>query len=1318
MTVINSLTLNGTIDINANSTLAIGAPNGTTTIGGTGVITFGTSPINNIILKNDTVLYIDKNITIQGANGNITGGDSSGVGLINNSGKVLANVSGGSITIFLDNGGINNYGTLGALNGGTLELFSTMVSNAGEIVAKNGGIITQIASWIGGGTITTDSSSVLRAYDSRANNLVNITLNGTLDMATFQGFERVNGLTLNGAINIDRNSILSFSNSQTLLTTSHGEILFGNAGANNYIALEGNSTLTIASGILVHGASGSIGQNSTFADGKQSIVNNGRIIADVAGGTIYLSPNGGTTNAGTLGATNGGTLVLRSQTRGLSGSQIRADGGIVLQDGASISGIVNVTKGALQVSSNSSNYLYAATLTGKMDMATNFGFQNVVGGLVLNGTIDVNNNSILSFNGEQNLTTTSGSGVAYITFGNTGAYNQLALARQTTLIIGPNVVVHGENGTVGATDGSGLTQVLVNNGRISADVQGGVIHLAPVNGTVNNGILEARNGGTLVLDTNVIGAVGNPLSKVFAGDRSVVVQNGVTIIGNIETAGTGLVKVSNDVNNFLHAATLTGTLDLTSSGFERVRQGLTLNGGTVKMDSSVLSFQGDQSLGGTGTIVLGAPASVGHNTLGLEGDTTLTIGSGVLVHGRRGYIGDALFAVGNQSIINNGTVNSDGGESISIGVSGSLTNNGTLRAQSGSMEIQTALTGAGTLQVDSTGVLTLSNSLNRQGFLVMGAMGSTLNIGTQNLIVDSNYSNAASGSGNAFNKRAGITGTGLIVAGGNAAQAISGAQVSNGATPTATLTIGNVRVGSTTLNYQVANTGTTGPSLRGAVQTSVNGANLTDGRLSGAGATPGNYTAGAPGSSSANLGLTFSAAAAGALAPLTGQVLNLRSNFDNIADQKLSIVLAAGAAAYNVANPTLNTPSVVLAARVGDAAPVASIGLTNTSADSFTERLNASLGAVTAGFTGAGSAIVGLTAGSTSNGLKVALNTSVAGSFAGTAGLNLVSSGVGTTGAADAALAAQSVALSGRVYTTAVAQLNSTTIDFGIVHRGDTVTMRGVSVTNAAALTALNDTLNGSVSTTSTHFSASGGTGNLGAKATDASGLKVGINTTDAGVFSGTATASFSSHNNNMSDLALASSVIQLKGQVNNHAQVAITQTGLGTWSQVGHTYTLDFGSFTLGSGDHGADLAVLNDVFGPADLLSGSFDTTNVGAGFAVKGFGPFANLAAGHSFGGLNISFLSGVKGSFQSTLVLHSSAGNASGYSETFDDRTLVLRGAVTDGMGFPTPIAEPGSVEGPAVAAVPEPGTYALMLAGLLGVAGVARSRQRRRIQGAA
>ena len=402
--------------------------------------------------------------------------------------------------------------------------------------------------------------------------------------------------------------------------------------------------------------------------------------------------------------------------------------------------------------------------------------------------------------------------------------------------------------------------------------------------------------------------------------------------------------------------------------------------------------------------------------------------------------------------------------------------------------------------------------------------------------------------------------------------------------------------------------------------------------------------------------------------------------------------VAVNGAVYRVANPTLLPSALTLAARVGDAAPAATLAVTNTSPDIFTERLNASCGAVGAGFTGAGS-IVGLTAGTSSSALTVSLNTASAGSFSGNAGVAFVSSGVGTTGAADLALPGQSVALTGHVYTPAAAQLNAAVVDFGVVHRGDAVAERAVSVTNSAPVSAANDTLRASLGAAPPGFTSGGTLAGLAAGATDATSLRIGLNTAAAGTFAGSATATFASHDNELADLALGSPTIALKGQVNNFAEAALTKSGAGTLTHSGNTYTLDFGTLMLGAGDQGASLSVSNNAIGPADLLSGAFDLSGATSAFTLSGFDSFANLVAGSTFDGLGVRFDDDAQGTFLATVVLHASGSNASGYAGAIGDTFLVLRGDV-------------------AVAAVPEPETYALMLAGLLFLARVAQRRRQR------
>src|SRR5690606_38113413 len=138
--------------------------------------------------------------------------------------------------------------------------------------------------------------------------------------------------------------------------------------------------------------------------------------------------------------------------------------------------------------------------------------------------------------------------------------------------------------------------------------------------------------------------------------------------------------------------------------------------------------------------------------------------------------------------------------------------------------------------------------------------------------------------------------------------------------------------------------------------------------------------------------------------------------------------------------------------------------------------------------------------------------------------------------------------------------------------------------------------------------------GNLGAGvaagATDASSFTVALDTAQTGVFNGTATASLSSHNADLADLALAPVDVTLLAQVNDFANAALVkQGGGGVFSGSGLTYTLDLGSILFGTGLHSVSLAVLNDVLGPADLLSGEFDL-GLNDDFVLSGFDPFSDL------------------------------------------------------------------------------------------------------------
>ena len=288
--------------------------------------------------------------------------------------------------------------------------------------------------------------------------------------------------------------------------------------------------------------------------------------------------------------------------------------------------------------------------------------------------------------------------------------------------------------------------------------------------------------------------------------------------------------------------------------------------------------------------------------------------------------------------------NSAGGEIFGFGtITPRPINSGTIRAVGGTLTLAAGIQGgSGTVQVDAGATLDLSGAALASSADSLIHNGAGLNLGAQNFSVGVDYQNGNFGTGNAFNARANVSGTGQILASPGVTQTLGGS-VTNGGTATATMAFGNVHVGSpSTLNYQINNVGAAGPKLRGAIQTTAGGANLTDGRLSGAGVTAGNFGPINAGANSGNLAVTFSAATAGAL---TGQQVRIVNNFDNVAEQTLQIT----GAAYRLAAPSTHTPEPVNfgIVHVGDSLQQA-LSITNSAAsDGFSERLNASIGSPT-----------------------------------------------------------------------------------------------------------------------------------------------------------------------------------------------------------------------------------------------------------------------------------------------------------------------------------------------------------------------------------
>ena len=1553
----------------------------------------------------------------------------------------------GGSTLNISLGGTNTgFLTAGGASAGTLNLNGgTLTNTGGVITAANGGTVGLSGVTVTGGTLQSSGSGVFRANSSGNNVLNNVTLTGVLDVASGSSSNRreriVNGLTLNsGSINIANGGILSLDSTLGANQTiggSGGTINLNDAGAR--LAIEGNGNTTLGSGLTVRGQ-GNVGQ-ALFAGGTNNLTNNGLISADVSGGTLNITPpagSGSLTNNGVLEAVGGGTLLLSTNVTANTGSQIAAGAGSsVVQNGVTISGVINTSGGGLFTASNSgNNILDGVTLNGVLDVASGASSnrrERVINGLTLNGAVNIANGGILSLDSNSTpggAQTINGTGVINLN----DAAARLTMEGNGSTTLGAGLTVRGQGNIGGPAIIAGGNNTLINNGLISADVSGGTLNIVPpANGgsLTNNGTLRASNGGTLTVSSALTNLSGTTLTggtyEVIAGAGTAnmrlpnanIVTNAATIL--LDGANSNLLNNNTSGNALLNLATNATT---TTPGSFTIQNGRNFT----------------------------TAGAFTNNVLG-----TVTVGNASTFNSTGAFTNNGILAMRGgtfnaPSLSSSGQVNGNGTITPNIANSGLvLSNGGTLTAVNG-------ITGSGGFDtvVSNPGSTLAIGAASTASLLVNNG---NLALGANNITVGGVYDNANFGTGNSFDRRANVTGTGLILASGatpGAAQTLAGNIVGGGPTSgNATMNFGNIRVGSSsTLNYQIGNANSGGPSLTGAIQTAVNGGNISDVRLSGSGVTASNWGPIADGANTGNLGVTFTATSAGAL---TGQQVHIRNNFDNTNAQNLvitgaafnlasgnttpspvvfgnahvgdirtqvltisntaptgafteglnasfgattgnvsnnggSVSLLAGGASnntnlavtldtsaagarsgsatlnyvsdgagtsglgttsvgsqtinvsgnvyrlalandigdinfgsvlvgstqtrtvsisnlaaadgfsealnaafgtiggtnpgqfsvaglinqlaagandnasmvvtlntgsagtysanvqillnsdgtgtsglgitalptqvinldgivtgtvgnlaqagphspepvnfgnvrqgstqnqvlsiqntasgpaeglnasistnspgvvtaggafmnlapgatnntdlvvglntsvagaragtatialesdgtfnsgtttplpsqtvnvagnvYRLANPTLNTTSVNLAARVGDASPTAGVSVTNSSPDSFTEGLNVTRGSTAGGFTSSGS-VSNLAAGGTNGGaIQVALNTSTAGSFSGTQALNYVSTGAGTTGAADVSVGSAFVNLAGKVYQQAVAQVNTTLVNFGIVHRGDTVAPVAVSVTNSAPVAGLNDVLRGSLGGASGPFSASGNLGaGVAAGATDSSSLSVGLDTSATGVFNGTATASLVSHNDDMADLIIGGIPVTLSAQVNDYANADLRKTGGdGSLSRSALNIVLDFGTLVQGSGTRTASLDVFNNVAGPADLLDGLFSLLDTDD-FLFSGVNPFSNLAAGDSQGGLSVAFDALTLGSFSDTILLASLVGhNASGYSGSLPDVTFRILASV---------IADDGDV-----GTVPEPESLLLMA---IGMASLIIARRRR------
>jgi hypothetical protein len=877
-----------------------------------------------------------------------------------------------------------------------------------------------------------------------------------------------------------------------------------------------------------------------------------------AGGSFNLLNPGGTNNTdlqvgmntASAGAINGtATIAFVSDASNVGGCAPNCQLSLPSQD-------VTVTGGVYQIAQ--------ANLPADVDLG-NFRL-----GSAASQAINITNTNVAPAGFQEGLDASVGSSSGKATASG-GPISNLAQGGSSNAV---SVGIDNATATAGANNGT-VTIKLASNGSSTS----GLATMALSDATIN------------VSGTGYNAAIGNatPTPVVLANQRVGGMQSQVLTVANTAAAGAFTEKLNASFGSDSgHAINNGGAVSLLAAG----DPGSTAM--SVRLDTSAAGTRGgsvtlNYQTDGTGSSGLGT-ASAGSQVINVSGDVyqaasgqinslplnfgTVQVGQAVsqilsisnAATGAAGFVEDLNASFGASSGI---------GSSLISGV-GSI--NGLVASATNASGM--------TVSVDTSAAATVNGTI-AVNFASAGAVGGTSNgLGTYDL---------------------GSVDYGV--------QGLIQANVINTASPVinnSPINLGNVRIGATspTALVSVSNQATTAPQA--ALNATISGNGPIDAGGSFNLLNPG-------GTNNTDLQVGMNTASAGAInGTATIAFVSDASNVGGCAPNcQLSLPnqdVSVSGAVYRLANPLLNTTEVSLAARVGDAAPSAAISVTNSSPDIYTEGLKVSTGSAPVGFTNSGS-IGNLAAGGTdASSLKLALDTSTAGSFSGSQTLAFKSTGAGTTDAVpDIDVGNGNVTVGGKVYTPAVATLNTASnVNFGIVHVGDSVS-QAISVMNSAPVTELNDVLRGEFSSASAQFSGGGTLGaGLVAGATDSSSLSVGMNTAAAGNYSGSATFAMSSHDADLVDLALPDLSVSLSGTVNNYAKSIFTfGMGEGSFKADGNSFVLDFGTQLLGSGALKSTLYASNGAKGLADLLDGDFNFLD-GIDFAEDGFDPFIGLGA----------------------------------------------------------------------------------------------------------
>ena len=452
-------------------------------------------------------------------------------------------------------------------------------------------------------------------------------------------------------------------NQATGTVVNQGTITATGTGSQVKIDLPGwanAGTLTAANGGTLS-IGGTYSNTGTVASEIGSTVTLGGTLAD-AGGTLTLSgagtfslggtiqgetieETGGAVLTGTGGTLDGVTVIGGLSTRGLGSS---SQPGLTIKDGLVLNGLFQAIPG----SDPDVNFVGNQPLNGAAILDISGALLSIESGtLTLAETVTV-------------TTDTDFGGIARITDANASLINN------GTIIAGNALAIAGNTFAI-------VLPAWVNAGTLTA-VNGGELLLSGSYTSSASPIIDSNSslwlGGTLNNAGKTLSLVGTGRFKLYGG----------TIQGGVITESDGAVLTANDSE--LDGVTLNGTarvedfFDHTLRGGLTIKNGLTLNGAISLEKSATLTMSGGQTLGGTGTIVLGdGKMSLASGVLTLA--STVIVQTGVSQSGS--IVSPTASGSPSGTLVNQGMISSSGaGAAITVNVPG-MTNSGTLFASNG-----------------------------------------------------------------------------------------------------------------------------------------------------------------------------------------------------------------------------------------------------------------------------------------------------------------------------------------------------------------------------------------------------------------------------------------------------------------------------------------------------------------------------------------------------------------------------------------------------------------------------------------------------------